>query len=55
MIKIELKSLIVELNVSNLGDDFFKQALFPGLSGMSHHGQSRVIIFLVFVIEEDKL
>ena len=38
-----------------LGDDILEVALPPGLGGMGHHGQGRVVILLILVIQEHQL
>ena len=55
MVEEELECFVVELNVGNFGDDFLEETLSPGLRGVGHHRQGRVIIFLVLVIKEDQL
>ena len=55
VVEVELKGLVVELNVGDLCDDVLEVALLPGLRGMGHHGQNGVVIFLVLVVEEDQL
>ena len=55
MVKVELQGLVIEFNVGHLGDDFLEEALLPGLCGMGHHGQGRVVVLLILVVKEHQL
>lgn len=52
VVQVELDGPVVELDIGHFGDDVFKVSLTPGLCRVRHHGQNRVIVLLVFVVEE---
>ncbi len=55
VIQVELDGLVVEFDVGHLGDDVLEVRLAPRLCRVSHHGQRGVVVFLVFVVQEDQL
>ncbi len=55
VIQVELDGLVVQFDVGHLGDDVLEVRLAPRLCRVSHHGQCGVVVFLVFVVQEDQL
>lgn len=52
-IQVELEGLVVKLDIGHLADNIFEQAFFPGYGWMVHHGLDSVVIFFVFLVQED--
>jgi hypothetical protein len=55
VVKVELDGLVVELDVGHLRDDVLEVGLAPRLRGVCHHGERRVVVLLVLVVQEDQL
>ena len=55
VVEVELQRAIVELDVGHLCDDVLEEGLLPSLGGVGHHGEDRVVILLILVVEEHQL
>ena len=55
MVQVECECPVVELDVCDLCDDLFEEALLPGFGGVGHHCEHGVVILFVLVVEEDQL
>ena len=50
VVKIELNSFVVELNIGHFSNNILEVSFSPGFRWMRHHRQNGVIILLVFVV-----
>jgi hypothetical protein len=55
VLHVKLDGFIIKLDVRHLGDDVLEVALAPRLGRMLHHREDRVVVLLVFVVQEDEL
>jgi len=55
VVEVELQRAVVDLNVSHLRDDVFEVTLLPRVRRVVHHRYDRVVVLLVFVVQEHQL
>ena len=55
VVEVKLEGSVVQLNVSNFGNNVLEVGLLPGFSGMGHHGQDSVVILFILVVQEHQL
>jgi len=55
VVEVELQGAVVDLNVSHLRDDVLEVTLLPRVRRVVHHRYDRVVVLLVFVVQEYKL
>ena len=53
VVQVELEAPIIELYIGHLCDDILEERFLPCGGGVAHNGEDCVIVFLVFVVEED--
>ena len=49
------KTFVVKLNIGNFGDNILEKGFLPAGSRVRHHCLDGIVIFLILVVEEDKL